>query len=302
MLSFCEELILQILKNANAETVMDFRSTCKEFARIASDSKLWCELICSSTSYNSRTFCYSRKQINNCFTNNGNINVLSVEKYRYTHNKHVHDFTLDELYNILLEIQNKGSIIGTTVSCHIECAIDSSIIINLLCSSPMGYYKVMTSMKCWAETCHNIFKCGSKCNKATMPFLPFCKSCKQSKSIGKLLYKNIYKNNYFEYYSLGKIGQVNCYVQLKTKYLLISKHDQFVILGKYVNDVLINLTEDEKEVAIAKNFLVDHCEDCIIPCKLTSQELNNDLRLLYGSQYYSGMYFYPSKPILMDML
>ena len=67
------EILSIIIHEVDVDTLMNFRLVSKYCSHIASNPELWCRLICTTTSYTQKTFCYSKKQCDD-FYNNNNLN------------------------------------------------------------------------------------------------------------------------------------------------------------------------------------------------------------------------------------
>ena len=82
MEDFSDEILFQIISNLDDESLMDFRLVSEKSNRIALDIKLWSSLLNNTPQYTRRTFCFSRKQFFNCYTNNGYVNMMYLEYNR----------------------------------------------------------------------------------------------------------------------------------------------------------------------------------------------------------------------------
>jgi len=296
---------------------MNFRLLSSNCNRIASDSKLWISLAYSSKKYTRRTFCYSRKQVINCFTNDGNVNIPRIEHNRIfdeitSFPKNINTYT--ELWSNIqkyhLIYKDRKKIITSIQKCstdrHLLLLItalverfkispDEYILYNLLCSSPIGFYKVITSIVNWKEKCQNFIDYNPGCGCPTIACSPFCFHCRfnMDNTMCGMITRTMVNHYSVPLQGFGKMDNVNVYKHLWTNHLVIPQDDTFLVLGKWYRNKCIDLTENEKEDVISIGFIIDHtvCRANIIKCQLPlPEDVVKELDHCFQSEKYIFMF------------
>lgn len=279
MLALPDEILVHILQCLDEKIIIDLSKMSTRINRIINTPSFWCSLLSQRTKYNEFTFCYvyNNDEIlyhKTCF----DIRMVAERQTPSLAGLSRDANILRNLWNVIKDI---GNYIDFAVYCKtinldrndtkfkylvknlFECFEWSHHKINLyktFSSSIFGFYKVLLSALNWQESCRSRidFPSGTEsciCGEDTPIFSPFCKRCRGTTQINKLLMDVIDNSSSFMLSRFDKIPKKE-YIKYNDIQFYTMKQNDLIIFSE--NDVIycVGIVKDKVARPVERNDMI----------------------------------------------